>query len=190
MTAVSEVTTLLALWRGGDERALDRLIPLVYDELRAIAARLMSRERADHTLQATALVHEAYARLVGADVSWQDRGHFFAVAARQMRRILVDHAKSRRRQKRGGGAEPVTLEAAAMVQAEPPSGIVELDEALTRLGEQDSRKAKVVELHFFGGLTVAEIGELLEVSAATVNRDLKFARAWLFRELREGEGTT
>jgi RNA polymerase sigma factor (TIGR02999 family) len=160
------------------------LVPLIYDELRAIATKLMRGERPDHTLQSTALVHEAYARLVGAEVAWQDRGHFFAIAARQMRRILVDHAKTKRRQKRGGDLRQVTLEAAVMVQAEPATGVVEIDEALTRLAEQDARKAQVIELHYFGGLTVDEAAAALGVSTATVNRDLKFAKAWLYRELK------
>lgn len=183
MTIGNDVTDLLQRWRAGDEGALDRMIPLVYDELRTIAARLMRQERADHTLQATALVHEAYARLVGAAIPWKDRAHFFSLAARQMRRILVDHAKARGRDKRGGERRQVTLEEAAIMQPDPPSGIVELDEALTRLGEQDPRRARTIELHFFAGLTIDEISAALEVSTATVSRDLKFAKAWLYREL-------
>lgn len=178
-----EVTDLLRRWRAGDGTALERMIPLIYDELRTIAGRLMRGERTDHTLQATALVHEAYARLVSADVEWQDRSHFFAIAARQMRRILVDHAKAKGRQKRGGDLKQVTLENAAMVQAEPSTGMVEIDEALTRLAEQDPRRAQVVELHFFGGLTYEETAEALNISTATVDRDLRFAKAWLYREL-------
>ncbi|MEZ4455595.1 MAG: sigma-70 family RNA polymerase sigma factor [Gemmatimonadales bacterium] len=183
MTESREVTTLLHQWRGGDDLALERMIPLVYDELRSIASKLMRGERPDHTLQATALVHEAYARLIGAEVEWQDRNHFFAIAARQMRRILVDHAKSKGRIKRGGDVRHVTLESAAMVQADPSTGIVEIDEALNRLAEQDPRKAKVVELHFFGGLTYEETASVLGISPATVDRDLRFAKAWLYREL-------
>jgi len=188
VTAPRDVTTLLHQWRRGDEDALERMIPLVYDELRGIAGRLMRRERADHTLQATALVHEAYARLIGVEIPWQDRAHFFAIAARQMRRVLVDHAKAKGRQKRGGQLHQVTLEAAALVQEDPPTGIVEIDEALSRLALQDSRKARTIELHFFGGLTIDEIAAALEVSTATVNRDLKFAKAWLYRDLRDAEG--
>jgi RNA polymerase sigma factor (TIGR02999 family) len=180
-----DVTTLLLQWRAGDHLALDRLVPLVYDELRANAARLMQRERPDHTLQATALVHEAYAKLVGAEIDWQDRGHFFAIAARQMRRILVDHAKSKGRSKRGGQLQQVTLESAALVQAEPATGVAEVDEAMTRLAAQDPRRANVVELHFFGGLTIDEIAQALDISTPTVNRDLKFAKAWLYRELAQ-----
>jgi RNA polymerase sigma factor (TIGR02999 family) len=181
----ADVTVLLRQWRAGDQLALDRLIPLVYEELRDNAARLMRQERPDHTLQATALVHEAYARMVGAEVEWQDRSHFFAIAARQMRRILVDHARTRGRSKRGGGLTQVTLEAAAPVQAEPATGPAEVDEALHRLAEQDPRKASVIELHYFGGLTVDEMAEALGISTATVNRDLKFAKAWLYRELTQ-----
>jgi RNA polymerase sigma factor (TIGR02999 family) len=184
MSAGNDVTALLQRWRSGDEGALDRMIPLVYQELHAIAGRLMRKERQDHTLQATALVHEAYARLVGAEIPWQDRAHFFAIAARQMRRILVDHAKSRGRHKRGGELRQVTLESAAVVQPDPPSSLVELDEALSRLALQDPRRAQTVELHFFGGLTIDEISTALEVSTATVSRDLKFAKAWLYRELQ------
>jgi RNA polymerase sigma factor (TIGR02999 family) len=178
-----DVTTLLQQWRAGDQRAVEQLVPLVYDELRASAARLMQRERPDHTLQATALVHEAYAKLLRSDVDWQDRAHFFAVAARQMRRILVDHAKSRNRDKRGGGVRHVTLESAAVVQAEPATELVELDAALTRFAELDPRRANVIELHYFGGLTIDEIAQAVGISTPTVSRDLKFARAWLYREL-------
>jgi RNA polymerase sigma factor (TIGR02999 family) len=186
VTEPADVTTLLRAWRSGNQSALDRMVPLVYDELRAIAARLMRGERADHTLQATALVHEAYARLVSADVDWRDRSHFFAVAARQMRRILVDHAKARSRAKRGGGGARLTLEESISVAAEPTEGLVELDEALERLAQHDQRKAQVVELHFFGGLTYDETAEALGISPATVDRDLRFAKAWLYRELQSG----
>ncbi|MGE0556216.1 MAG: sigma-70 family RNA polymerase sigma factor [Gemmatimonadales bacterium] len=183
MTAPHDVTTLLRAWRGGDEHALDRMVPLVYDELRVIATRLMRGERADHTLQATALVHEAYARLVDAQVDWRDRSHFFAIAARQMRRILVDHAKARGRVKRGGGERPLTLDEAIAVSGDANDNLVELDEALERLATIDERKAKVVELHYFGGLTYDEAAEVLGISPATVDRDLRFAKAWLYREL-------
>jgi len=159
------------------------MVPLVYDELRVIATRLMRGERADHTLQATALVHEAYARLVDAQVDWRDRSHFFAIAARQMRRILVDHAKARGRVKRGGGDRPLTLDEAVAVSGDSNENLVELDEALERLAELDERKAKVVELHYFGGLTYDEAAEVLGISPATVDRDLRFAKAWLYREL-------
>jgi RNA polymerase sigma factor (TIGR02999 family) len=186
VTDPTEVTSLLRSWRKGDSEALDRLVPLVYAELKVIAGRLMRGERPDHTLQATALVHEAYVRLGGAEVDWQGRSHFFAVAAKQMRRILVDHAKARRREKRGGGAERVTLDAVVAVSAEPVPELVELDLALDRLAALDARKAEILELHYFGGLTYAEIGEALSVSPATVDRDLRFAKAWLNRELQSG----
>ncbi len=184
MTEPHDVTSLLQQWRGGDAEALDRMIPLVYSELRGIAGRLMRRERADHTFQATDLLHEAYARLIVVEIPWQDRAHFLAVAARQMRRVLVDHAKARGRLKRGGQAHQVTLESAALVQPEASTAIIEVDEALDRLAQQDARKARTVELHFFGGLTIDEIAIALEVSTATVNRDLKFAKAWLYRDLQ------
>jgi RNA polymerase sigma factor (TIGR02999 family) len=177
------VTTLLRAWRSGDETALDRMIPLVYGELRSIAARLMRGERPDHTLQATALVHEAYERLVGAEADWRDRSHFFAVAARQMRRILVDYARARRQQKRGGGKRPFSLDEGLAVSADANDGVIELHEALTRLTAVDDRKGKVVELHYFGGLTYDEAAEALGISAATVDRDLRFAKAWLQREI-------
>jgi RNA polymerase sigma factor (TIGR02999 family) len=180
-----DVTSLLLKWRKGDQEALDQMVPLVYGELHQIAARLMRGEREDHTLQATALVHEAYARLVQADVPWEDRSHFFAVAARQMRRILVDHAKARGRQKRGGGQHALTLEESIAVTPDTASGLVELDQALERLSQLDERKAKVVELHYFGGLTYDEIAQALAISPATVDRDLRFAKAWLYRELAQ-----
>lgn len=175
------VTELLQAWRSGDEDALDRLIPLVHDELHRLAGGYMRRERSDHTLQATALVDEVYLRLVDAEVDWKDRAHFLAVAATLMRRILVDHARSRGRGKRS--AVRVTLEEAALVTPGVSEGMLALDEALTRLAAKDERSARAVELRYFGGLTYAEIGEILEVSDATVHRDLRLARAWLYREL-------
>lgn len=179
-----EVTGLLRAWSQGDEQALERLTPLVYDELRRIAGRYMARERPDHTLQATALVNEAYLRLVDAKgVSWQDRAHFFAISARTMRHILVDFARSRRYQKRGGGAEPVSLEESLVIQGQPGADLVALDDALNALAEMDARSSRVVELRFFGGLTVEETAEVLKVSPETVMRDWKLAKAWLLREL-------
>lgn len=179
-----EVTGLLRAWSQGDEQALERLTPLVYDELRRIAGRYMARERPDHTLQATALVNEAYLRLVDAKgVSWQDRAHFFAISARTMRHILVDFARSRRYQKRGGGAEPVSLEESLVIQGQPGADLVALDDALNALAEMDARSSRVVELRFFGGLTVEETAEVLKVSPETVMRDWKVAKAWLLREL-------
>ncbi len=185
-TPTPAITTLLNDWRGGDSRALDLLIPLVYEELRQVAARHLAVERSDHTLQSTALVHEAYARLVGVHIPWQDRAHFFAVASGTMRRILVDHARARRAEKRGGGAVPVTLQEGLMGKETPADGLLELDDALRRLAAMDSRKERVVELRYFGGLNAGEIAEVLKVGVATVQRDLRFARAWLRRELSDG----
>jgi len=178
------VTALLQAWRAGDRGALDRLIPLVHDELHRLAQGCMRGERPDHTLQATALVNEAYLKLVRADVDWRDRAHFFAVAATTMRRILVDHARARGRKKRGGVA--VSLEESVLVSPDREAELLAIDEALTRLADHDERAARVVELHYFGGLTYDEIAEALGVSAATVDRDLRFAKAWLYRELKDG----
>jgi RNA polymerase sigma factor (TIGR02999 family) len=180
------VTQLLSDWRSGDQQALDQLMPLIYDELRRLAQHYMQSERPDHTLQATALVHEAYLRLVDMDVTWQDRVHFFAVAARLMRRILVDHAKTHRRAKRGSG-QKITLDEALLVAPEPAPDLVELDDALQRLATFDSRKSQVVELHFFGGLTYDEIAEAVGISPATVHRELRLAKAWLYHELSQEE---
>lgn len=176
------VTELLASWRGGDERALDELMPMVYEELRRIAANRMRSERADHSLAPTDLVHEAYGRLVDADLAWQDRSHFFAMAATMMRRVLVDHARSRAAKKRGGDAVRVTL-SDLVAAGERPQHLLELDDALVALAKVDERKAKAVELHYFGGLEYREIATVLDVSEATVDRDLRFAKAWLAREL-------
>lgn len=182
--ARAEVTDLLRAWGQGDEQALGRLTPLVYHELHRIAARYMARERRDHTLQATALVNEAYLRLVDAKgVSWHDRAHFLAIAARTMRRILVDSARARRYQKRGGGAKPLSLEESLVVDCRPDADLVALDDALNTLAAMDPRRSRVVELRFFGGLTVEETSEVLSVSPETVMHDWKLAKAWLFREL-------
>lgn len=178
------VTQLLLEWRRGNQRALDQLMPLVYDELRRLAQHYMRSERTDHTLQATALVNEAYLRLVDSDVSWQDRAHFFAVAARLMRRILVDHAKAHRRSKRGSGAAKVSLDEALDVAVEPTADVIELDETLQRLAKFDPRKSQIIELHFFGGLSNEEVAEALGISRATVQRELKLAKAWLNHEMR------
>jgi len=177
------VTQLLLGWRRGDERALDTLIPLVYEELRRLAGRHLDRERSGHTLQPTALVHEAYARLVDADISYQDRTHFFAVASGTMRRVLVDHARSRAATRRGGGARHVTLDDRVSAEASDPTEILALDAALDRLAAVDSRKAGAIQLHVFGGLTYSEIAATLGVSEATVDRDLRMARAFLHAEL-------
>ena len=181
------VTQLLQEWRGGNQQALDQLMPFVYDELRRIAAHYMKRERPQHTLQPTALVNEAYLRLVDAKISWQDRAHFFAVAARLMRRLLVDHARAHRRVKRESGAEKVSLDQAVEISSEPKLDVVALDEALTRFASFDPRKAEIIELHFFGGLSNEEVAEALGISRATVQRDLRLAKAWLNYELRSAE---
>lgn len=183
-TLSHDVTTLLFAWRGGDEQAFSRLVPLVELELRALARRAMARERHDHTLQPTALVNEAYLRLVALQkIEWNDRAHFFALSARLMRRILVDLARSRATQKRGDGVLAAFTEAeyAAPVR---PDEFVALDEALQRLAAIDPRRSQVVELRFFGGLGVEEVAEVLNVSRHTVMRDWAFARTWLFRALR------
>jgi RNA polymerase sigma factor (TIGR02999 family) len=184
MDAPGNVTGLLRAWRSGDEAALARLTPIVHDELQRIARRCLRGERAHHSLAATALVHEAYLRLVDAQqVKWQDRTHFLAMAARLMRRVLVDAARAKRRHKRGNGAVQVSLSDARLT-TERPCDVADLDLALEALQALDPRRSAVVELRFFGGLTVAEIGAVLDVSPETVMRDWKLARAWLRRELQ------
>ncbi len=178
------VTQILLEWRGGNQEALDRLMPLVYDELRRLAARYMRSERSEHTLQATALVNEAYIRLVDMKVSWQDRAHFFAVAARLMRRLLVDHARAQNRAKREGAGKKVSLDEALEVSSKPALDLVALDEALTRFATFDPRKAEILELHYFGGLNNEEVAEALGISRATVQRDLRISKAWLSSELK------
>lgn len=182
------VTHLLRDWRDGNQQALDRLLPLVYEELRRLASKQMRGERQGHTLETTALVHEAYARLVDIEVPWSDRVHFFAVAARLMRRILVDHSRARMRGKRGAGAAKLTLDEDVLVTPQPGAELLELDSALERLAEIDERKSRVVELHFFGGMTYDETAAVLCISAATVDRDLRLAKAWLYREIKQGSG--
>jgi RNA polymerase sigma factor (TIGR02999 family) len=177
------VTLLLEQLSGGDRHAFDALMPLVYDQLRKIASGLMLSERGGHTLPATALVHEAYLRLAGSDGTWENRAHFYAVAARVMRRILVDHARAHQRDKRGGGCERVALEDALVVGPEAPSGILELDDAMHRLAQRDPRKSEIVELLFFGGMTYDETAAALGISPATVHRELKMAKAWLYTNL-------
>jgi RNA polymerase sigma factor (TIGR02999 family) len=177
------VTQLLQQWGAGDKQALDQLMPIVYDQLHKLASNCLRSERPDHTLRATALVHEAYLRLVQADVDWQDRVHFYAVSARILRRILVDHAKSRNRHKRGGEYQQIPLEEAVVVGPEADRGMVELDEALQRLASQDRRKSDLIELLFFGGLTYDEAAAALKISPATVHRELTLAKAWLNLEL-------
>jgi len=177
------VTQLLQQWGAGDKQALDQLMPIVYDQLHKLASNCLRSERPDHTLRATALVHEAYLRLIHADVDWQDRVHFYAVSARILRRILVDHAKSRNRNKRGGEYQKIPLEEAVLVGPEADRGMVELDEALQRLANQDRRKSDLIELLFFGGLTYDEAAAALKISPATVHRELTLAKAWLSLEL-------
>ena len=177
-------TALLLAWGNGDPEALDQLMPLVYEEMRRLARLHLRGERAGHTLQATALVNEAYLRLIQVNqVRWQNRAHFFAMASRVMRRILVDAARARRYQKRGGGAERVSLEEALLVSNEPAQDLVALDDALNALSAVDLRKSQVVEMRFFGGLSVDETAAVLKVSADTVMRDWRLAKAWLLREL-------
>ncbi len=184
MTANPTVTTLLRSWRSGDAEALDRLTPLVYEELRRLAARQLRSERRGHTLQATALVNEAFANLAEADVPFADRAHFFALAARMMRRILTDYGRRRASQKRGGGQRAVTLDEDRVGTA-VPIDIVELDDALERLAEIDARKSDALVLHYFGGMSYEETARALDISSATVDRDLRLAKAWLANELRD-----
>jgi RNA polymerase sigma factor (TIGR02999 family) len=184
-----EVTLLLKAWSTGNEEALEKLTPLVYRQLHQIARRYMAGERSGHTLQATALVNEAYLRLVDcARVNWQDRAHFFAVSAQLMRRILIDFARSRAYLKRGADAPHIALEEAPSVFSEQDVNLVALDDALTALSAVDERKSRVVELKFFGGLSVEETAEVLRVSSDTVIRDWKLAKIWLLRELKQGTG--
>jgi RNA polymerase sigma factor (TIGR02999 family) len=185
MITPDSITARLRAWRAGETDALDQLLPLVYEELRRLASRAMQRERDDHTLQTTALVHEAYLRLLGADIEWEDRVHFFAIAAQTMRRVLVDHARTRARDKRGGGAVRVPLDEGTSAAETRAPDMIALDEALQRLSSLDDRKARVVELLYFGGLTYDDTARLLGVSTATVDRDLRFAKAWLYNELTE-----
>jgi RNA polymerase sigma factor (TIGR02999 family) len=185
-TERSTVTRLLQSWSAGDPAALDQLMPLVYDRLRALAGRYMNAERRDHTLRTTALVHEIYLELVDAEVAWQSRIHFFAIASRLMRRVLVEHARKHGRAKRGGGGK-VMLEDCMAVSPEPDAVILELDDALNRLGEVDDRKARLIELTYFGGLTYEEAAEALSISPATVHRELRLAKAWLYNELNHSE---
>ncbi len=182
-----EVTSLLHAWRGGDQGALDKLMPLVYGELHRLAHRYMLRERVGHTLQTTAVVNEAYLRLIDAQqVEWKDRAHFFAISANLMRRILVEFARSRGRNKRGGDVRKVELDEALVISPQRGTDLVALDDALSALETMDERKAKVIELRFFGGLSVEETAEVLNVSPDTVMRDWRLAKVWLWRELKHG----
>ncbi len=182
-----QITQLLLAWGNGDERALEDLMPLVYDELRKVAARHLRRMRPGQTLQTTDLVNEAYLRLIDASqVRWQNRAHFFAVSAQLMRRILVDFARRRQYQKRGGGARQVSLDEGLAIAPERGAELIALDDALGRLAELNARQAQVVELRYFGGLTEEETAEALKVSLRTVQRDWNLARLWLYRELQSG----
>ena len=187
-TPRQDVTQLLVEWRGGDAGALERLYPLIQPELHRLAHHYMRRERPGHTLQTTAILNEAYLRLVDNPTPrWQDRTHFVAAAARLMRRIMVDHARERRSLKRGGGALKVTLDEAALVSEARSDELLALDEALEGLAAQDPRKSQIVELRYFGGLTVEETAEFLELSPRTVEREWTMAKAWLFRALDDSE---
>jgi RNA polymerase sigma-70 factor (ECF subfamily) len=181
-----DVTQLLQDWRGGDEAALEKLTRLVYDELRRLAARYLRGERRNHTLQGTALVHEAYMRLVGyTELEWQNRAHFFGVAARVMRQILIDHARKRQADKRGGGKQDVRLEEAVVFSAERPESLIALDDALESLALLDPEKSRIIELRYFGGLAIEEIAEVTGASVSTVRRHMRMAEAWLHRELEK-----
>jgi RNA polymerase sigma factor (TIGR02999 family) len=183
----NEVTELLVAWSNGEQAALDRLMPLVYDELRRIARRYMSHQPPGHTLQTTALIHEAFLKLVSQpEKHWQNRAHFLGVAAQAMRHILVDYARSRQCAKRGGAVQVVSLDEAAVISEDRAVEVVALDDALRRLAEVDPRKSRIVEMRYFGGLSVEETAEVLNVSPDTVMRDWRLAKSWLRRELSRG----
>lgn len=185
----ADVTALLSQLTQGNNEASEKLIPLVYDELKRLARAYMRRERPDHTLQTTALVHEAYLRLVRQQaVNWQGRSHFFGIAAQLMRRILIDHARGHLREKRGGAKEVLPLNEALVFSPEHSEELVKLDEALARLSKLDARQSRIVELRFFGGLSVEETAEFLGISPKTVKRDWAVAKAWLHGELRNNDG--
>jgi RNA polymerase sigma factor (TIGR02999 family) len=182
--SAQNITQLLKDWGEGNQQVLDDLMPMVYDELRRQAARHLRKERPNHTLQTTALIHEAYLKLIGQEVNWQNRSHFFAIASQAMRRILVDHARTRHREKRGGIGENLPLEEALAAGAEGTRlDLVELDEALTRLAKLDERQAKIVELRYFSGLSIDETADVLGVSNSTVRADWTMAKAWLKNEI-------
>jgi RNA polymerase sigma factor (TIGR02999 family) len=185
VTSQKDVTRLLLQWREGDPAALDELIPIVYSEMRRLAASLLRQERPDHTLQPTALIHEAYLRLIDQQkVPWQNRSHFFGVAAKIMRQILVNHALAHRAAKRGGGLLKVTLNETIHSPQKQNYDVVELDEALKKLAQRDPRKSKIVELRFFGGLKNEEIVEVMGISPSTVQREWRMIKAWLYCELK------
>lgn len=185
-----DITLLLSNLSRGDPQAASELIPVVYEELRRLAASYMRRERPDHTLQATALVHEAYVKLLEQrSVDWQSRAHFFGIAAQVMRRILIDHARGHLRQKRGGENQKVSIDGAVVFSEQQSAEVLAVDESLQRLEKVDPRQARVVELRFFGGLNVDEIAEILKVSDKTVKRDWSVARAWLYADMKKRHGT-
>jgi RNA polymerase sigma-70 factor, ECF subfamily len=188
MLKPGEITALLTDWSGGDHAALDKLFPLVYDELHRMASSYMRQERTDHLLQTTALVHEAYLRLAGHEnVSYQTRTHFFAVAAQVMRHILVDYARGRTRAKRGGGISPLELSDVAVISDDRAEEMIAINSALDKLAAVDARKGKVFEMRYFGGMSVEEAAEVLRVSPITVARDWRMAKAWLRREIAPGQ---
>lgn len=183
--STQDVTQLLKSWREGQKGALEQLMPMVHDTLHGIAERYMRKESSDHTLQATALVNEAFIKLCDAEVVWNDRAHFKAIAANSMRRILLDYARARRSEKRGGDNVQVTLSEADLKQDGPPADLLDLEASLQRLAEMDERKAKITALSFFGGMTQSEIAQAMSVSVNTVDRDLRFAKAWLAKDLNK-----
>ncbi|VAW91981.1 Gll4071 protein [hydrothermal vent metagenome] len=188
MSESPNLTEYLVQWRSGNKAALNKLMPLVYSSLRQLAGKYMYGENAGHTLQATALVNEAFMKLVDADITLQNRAHFMAISARAMRQILVDHARANRADKRGGDAIAITLHETRLGSGEQNEpDILEVEEALEQLNKIDSRKAQIIELSFYGGLTYDEIAEALDISAATVDRDLRFAKAWLYQNLKENQ---
>lgn len=183
--ASHDITQLLLDWGNGDKEALDKLMPFVYDELRKLAGHYMRNQRPEHTLQTTALVNEAYLRLIdSSQVRWQNRTHFFAISAQLMRRVLVDFARAKKAHKRGGDEQKVTFDEALPVLIEKESELIALDEALTELSTMDERQSQIVEMRYFGGMTEKEIGKALEISTRTVRRDWSIARAWLFSKLK------
>lgn len=180
-----QITALLRDWRNGDEQALERLIPLVNDELRRLAARYLRRERPDHTLQPTALVNEAWLQLIGQQQDWQSRAHFMGVAARLMRRILVDHARTHAAMKRGQGAAALPLDEALAVPGSTAPDVIALDDALHDLAKLDERKSRIIELRYFGGLSMEEMAEVMSLSVATLRREMRLAEAWLGRQMQK-----
>jgi RNA polymerase sigma-70 factor (ECF subfamily) len=182
------ITELILAWGNGDKEAINQLIPLIYSELHRLAARYMRRENAGHTLQTTALVNEAYCKLVDQkNVQWQNRAHFFGIAAQAMRRILVDHARSRSRLKRGGDAKKISLDESALIPQPEVKELISLDDALTRLAQFDPQKSRIVEMKFFGGLSMEEIAEVEKVSKSTIEREWRKAKAWLYHEIQSNQ---